>query len=383
MRARRCDGRCTVARAAGTRAAGGARAGAYATGAADLLRVFRDGARHCGQASRGRDRVRAAGKVSSFSTRTDATGAFRATVPQGTYLISVRKPGFEENERTLTLAGDTMLEVTLRPGIVVGGLITELGVGPLDDAKVEIVSGPSAGQNTLSGHPISGRYALSSLVPGEFRMRVSKIGYKTVEQTVNAPISTTQNFTLKWAYGTCLQSVAPVAFGPYLSTGGGGASSVNVNPGRTWTATPSSSWIEVVSRPMQTGPAQLSFRVLRNPPGDMGSRRGAVMIRCATGEGQNLWITQNPDCEVRLEAAFDSPAVFDAEGGLLHLVVRTGTRGCLWESSSAVDWIHTIGIRSWPGDQDVRFVVDRNATGTPRTGDVIIGETHWTVTLRR
>ena len=126
------------------------------------------------------------------------------------------------------------------------------------------------------------------------------------------------------------------------------------------------------------------FRVLPYAAGTgTEPRTGAVMIRCSASEGQNVWVTQNPDCQAALTANPDTPSVFPASGGVGHLTIRTGVPGCRWRADSAADWIRAVGVNSWRGDYDrVSFVVEENRTGVTRTGAFIVGERVWTVRQR-
>lgn len=320
-----------------------------------------------------------------FSTSTDAAGTFSGALPSGSYQLVVRKPGYEEVNRGVSISGDTVFNLMMPIGIRVLGKVMEVGVGPLDDATVEVVSGPSAGRSTLTGHPIPGQYFLDHVLPGEFTLRASKAGYDTVEQTVRATTNIDSlDFSLKWSYGTCLVSVMPVSFDPYPSTGGTETVTVSATAGRQWTVAPDSPWIEVLSPATQTGSGQVTFRVLPNPSGPTPPRRGALMIRCSGSEGQNVWINQNPACDVRLESAPGSPAVFGAAGGIGHLLLHVGTPSCRWRFTSRTDWIRTSGVSQGIGDLpgDVFFVVASNPTGIERTGTVVVGETSWQVTQR-
>jgi hypothetical protein len=321
-----------------------------------------------------------------FSTTTDATGTFRGDLPSGSYQVLVTKPGFEDVFRSVSVSGDTVFDLTIRAGIYIVGKVLEVGVGPLDDVTVEVISGPGTGRSTLTGHPIAGQYLLDHLLPGDLTLRASKAGYETLEQTVRAMTNIGNiDFSLKWAYGTCLQSVTPVSFAPYPSAGGIETVTVSATAGRRWTVTPDSPWMELLSPATQTGSGQVMFRVLSNPAGPMLPRRGALMIRCSGSEGQNVWVNQNPACQVRLESAPDSPAVFGADGGIGHLLLHVGTPSCRWQFTSQTDWIRTNGISQWSGDLSVGvfFVVSSNATGMERTGTIVVGETPWQVTQRR
>lgn len=106
------------------------------------------------------------------------------------------------------------------------------------------------------------------------------------------------------------------------------------------------------------------------------------MIRCSSSGGQNVWISQNPDCQVRLQPAPDSPETFSAEGGVGHLWVQTGTPGCHWKARSQADWMYVVGVSDWYGNLEVHFVVKENPARAARTGLIVVGETTWQVTQR-
>jgi len=237
---------------------------------------------------------------------------------------------------------------------------------------------------TDTGPPgVTGAYSLHVL-PGDYRIRVSKDGYETVERTVSALADVgSVDFTLKWAYGNCLQSVTPVLFDGYASAGGDESVAVNVHDDKLWAATPDQPWMEVTSPSPQRGSSRVSVRILPHPAGATEPRSGAIMIRCSALEGQNVWVTQHPDCQARLTPHADTPAVFPPSGGVGRLRITTGVAGCRWKSSSTVDWIHSVGVSSWSGSFDsVSFVVKENTTGVTRTGSFIAGEQVWTVTQR-
>ena len=319
----------------------------------------------------------------TFSTTTDAQGRFRGALPSGSfYSFQVSKPGYESVSRMgVSVSGDTVLDVTLNVGIRIFGNVTEAGVvGPLDDVTIEVLSGPSAGRSALTGQP-PGKYLLEHVLPGEFTLRARKTGYDPVEQTVRATTDTFIDFSLKWAYGTCLQSVTPVTFDPYPSAGGTETVTVRANAGRSWAVT-ADSWIEIHTSATATGSGPVVFRVLAN--GSPLPRRGAVMIRCGASEGQNVWITQNAACRLSLESAPDSPAVFDSAGGIGHLLLHVDAPACRWSFRSQTDWIHTTGITDWTGDVlgGVSFAVSPNGTGMERVGTVVVGETAWQVRQR-
>jgi len=193
----------------------------------------------------------------------------------------------------------------------------------------------------------------------------------------------TVDFTLKWSYGTCLRSVNPILFDLYPSAGGQERVLIDANAGRQWSVTADSPWLQA-SAETHIGSASIVFAVRPHDPPDTEYRRGALMIRCSASEGQNVWVSQVAHCDVRVDAAPDSPAVFPATGGQGHLNVQTATPRCHWTMRTTTEWIHTVGVNDWHGDLDVGvfFVVAPNPTGEARTGTVTVGETTWTVTQR-
>ena len=317
-----------------------------------------------------------------FGSTTDSAGSYRGELPAGTWEILVQRAGFEEVRSTFSLASDVVLDFTLHPGITVSGRVSEAGVGPLENATIEITSGSVAGRKTTTS--ALGVYVFSHIVPGDFTIRASKPGYESIERQVQGVESIfTIDFTLKWSYGTCLRSVDPVLFDLYPSVGGQERVFIDANAGRQWSVTADSPWLQV-SPETHNGSAGIVFTVLRHDPPNTEYRRGALMIRCSASEGQNVWVSQVARCDVRLDAAPDSPAVFPATGGSGHLNVHTATPRCHWTMRTTTDWIRTVGVNDWLGDLDVGvfFVVAPNPSGAQRTGTVTVGETTWTVTQR-
>lgn len=159
----------------------------------------------------------------TFSVLSGSDGRYRGELPTGGgYEIAAQRAGFEEQRTTISLASDVILDFTLQPGIVIGGTVVEAGVGPLENATVEIVAGSGAGQRITTGPLIAGgRYSFSHVLPGDLTIRAGKAGYESVERPVHADDSIfSVDFTLKWAYGACLRSVTPVLFDRYPSAGG-------------------------------------------------------------------------------------------------------------------------------------------------------------------
>jgi hypothetical protein len=315
-----------------------------------------------------------------LSATTAADGSFRGRIgPSSSYELSVLKPGYLRLlQYPFAVSGDASVDLTLQRGVMISGVVSEAGVDPrvaaVTGATVEIVSGQSAGQSTTTGPPgVEGSYVLTTL-PGTVTVRATKSGYDAVENTVTALADTRVNLEMHWAYGSCLQSVTPVLFDGYGAKGGIESFNVTATAGRSWTATPDSPWIELVSRAIQVGSNQVTFRIAPNPAGATERRKGAVMIRCSASEGQNVWIFQVPDCQVRLTPT-TVPDPFPSEGGTGFVAIHTGVAACHWEASTDADWLHVVGVQNWSGDfPNAAFLVTPNTSGAPRAAHFIVNE---------
>jgi hypothetical protein len=315
---------------------------------------------------------------------TDQNGRFRVTglVRGSSYPVYVSKGGYETVSTTVTLPeAETTLNVTLEPGVSVSGRVTESDVGPLGGVKVEVIDGPNAGRSEVSrlvGSEFAA-YTIEHLQPGRFTLRASKEGYEPVERTVDALVSTRADFSLKASYGFCLVSVSPVILERFASAGGEAAITVDANPERRWTAEPDAPWIEVPTGHSGIGPGKVLLRIQPAVAGATDDRAAMVRIGCGPTEGQNVRVSQLPDCQTTLAWASDSPTSFPAAGGLGRVLVKTGTPSCHWQASSRDDWIHTVGVNDWHGDLEAHFTVAPNTTGMARVGTVVIGVKPWEV----
>lgn len=122
-----------------------------------------------------------------FNTSTDVSGAFSGSLPAGLYVAEADHAGYETAQNmNVQVAGPTVLNFTLHLGIKLSGRVMEAGAGLLNDVVVEIISGSNKGLSTLTGHPAPGVYLMEHLLPGDFAVRASKVGYDSVEQTVHA-----------------------------------------------------------------------------------------------------------------------------------------------------------------------------------------------------
>ncbi len=312
------------------------------------------------------------------SAQTDAQGQyFISGLAGGQQPYWVSKPGYVSLSGTVSIGEQLVKDFSMRPGVVVSGRTSEVGVGPLGSVTIAVISGPNAGVQVTSTS--WGAYGLPPIAPGDFTLRASKAGYESIDRSVHATVDTpSTDFTLKWSYGTCLTSVTPVFIDRVPSRGGTATVAIGANPDRRWTATPDSPWIEITSSASGTGSGTVLLRMLSHAAGALESRSGVVMIRCSATEGQNVWINQLPDCQTSVDWAPGSPHVFPAAGGTGHLFARNGVAGCRSKDVSEADWITLAGAGSYMTGE-VHFIVAPNPTRVARTGVIVIGEVRWEV----
>ena len=294
----------------------------------------------------------------------------------GSQPVSVSIPGYLRISETIQIAEGAVKDFTLRPGVMVTGRTMEAGVGPLNGVTITVISGPNAGLQTTSGPPVAG-FSLPAMLPGDFTIRASKSGYDSVDSAVHATADTYLDITMKWAYGACLTSVAPVLFDRVPAAGASASVKVETQGAHSWTAKPNVPWVSVLNAAPRVS-STLEFQVQANPIGALDVRSGAIEIRCSETEGQNIWITQMVNCQTTLQPDAKTPPVFPAEGGSGRLLVRFGVPGCHSRDYSEVDWVFPAGVSSYLSGE-LTFGVLRNPTGVERTGDIVGGETRWTV----
>jgi hypothetical protein len=87
---------------------------------------------------------------------------------------------------------------------------------------ITVTSGPNVGVQTTSTGPWTVASNCRRCCTGDFTIRASKAGYDGVDRMVHATSDTyLGDVTLKWAYGSCLASAAPVSSIASLRRGDG------------------------------------------------------------------------------------------------------------------------------------------------------------------
>jgi PEGA domain len=110
------------------------------------------------------------------------------TLPAGEYTLRVVKGGYEDPRPTVTVTRDTTLDIVLaRVKVLLFGTVREAApcTGAIEEAEVEIVSGPDIGvgvRSTATGYRTDRRINW-----GKFRLRATKVGYVPVEVSMDVP----------------------------------------------------------------------------------------------------------------------------------------------------------------------------------------------------
>jgi hypothetical protein len=104
------------------------------------------------------------------------------TLSPGDYVVRAIKWGYVTPQKPVTLTGDTTLDFVLdRVRVTISGTVSEAAPctrEAIQDARVEIVSGPDVGLGVAS---TATGYQIKNVNWGQFRMRASKPGYRLAE----------------------------------------------------------------------------------------------------------------------------------------------------------------------------------------------------------
>jgi len=143
---------------------------------------------------------------------TDSTGVYELEdLTPGTYAVEASASGYGQvtEEKVVVQAGQaTNVSFTLRGGSGgegrLVGTVKNLDGAALNDAKVEILLGPS-GRGRFVYTSVNGEYELAGLLPGLYTIRASRSGYAATTKSdveVRSGSETTVHFTLSPSAGT-------------------------------------------------------------------------------------------------------------------------------------------------------------------------------------
>ena len=127
------------------------------------------------------------GRVAGGGTSYLGGGTYRIpTLPPADYVVRVRKWGYVEPQRAVTMTGDTTLDFALdRVRVSLFGTVREAApcFGAIQGAEVEIVSGPDTGVGVAT--TVSGYQTERIINWGKFRLRATKAGYVPAEVSMD------------------------------------------------------------------------------------------------------------------------------------------------------------------------------------------------------
>jgi hypothetical protein len=188
-------------------------------------------------------------------------------------------------------------------------------------------------------------------------------GAVTVTVAANAGVARTATLTIAGQSHTVSQAAVACSF--FLSsssaalTAAGGSSSVGVTANLStcsWTASSSASWV-TVSSASGTGSSTVAVTVAANT--------GAARTATVTVAGQSYAVSQA--ALVCTFAVSSSSLSLAAAGGAFTMALTANASVCGWSASSSVGWI-ALSSTSGTGSASVGYTVERNKTGSTRSG---------------
>ena len=201
-------------------------------------------------------------------------------------------------------------------------------------------------------------------------------GAKNVTVTVKDPSSGTTlgstGVTVNVQYagscgGTCTYSIFPTSRS-FTEAGGTGTVDVMTQPGCTWTASESASWIAITSGSSGNGSGTVTYQVAANT----GGARSATIT--AAGRSHIVSQTSGTGCSVTIDPV---TSLFPWQGGS-GAVKISAAPDCGWVASPTDPWIVLTSPSFGTGPSSLTYDVDENG-GPPRTGTVFIGDKIHTV----
>lgn len=148
----------------------------------------------------------------------------------------------------------------------------------------------------------------------------------------------------------------------FVAGGGSGTLGVTANRDCQWTATATSSWIQLGDAATGQGDGTIAFTVMRNA--DPAVRKGTITV-----DDQRIDLTQDAgQCAFTINPRSDS---VDATGGQRTLTVTASSPQCSWTARSDVDWIAIVDGAQGTGNGQVRYEA-RGTNGPGRSGIVTV-----------
>lgn len=194
----------------------------------------------------------------------------------------------------------------------------------------------------------------------------------SVAPTTGPPRSATvtiagQPVTVAQQAQACTYGIAPEG-ASVPAAGGTGTIAITAGAGCSWSATPSDTWIQIVSGASGSGSGAVAFSV---GPSTGPARSGTVAVA-----GAIFTISQAAAAAPCSYALSSSTQTFPAAGGSGKVAV-TAASGCGWTASSGEPWIQLVSGATGNGGGDVTFTVA--PTTMARSGTMTIAGQTFTV----
>ena len=189
-----------------------------------------------------------------------------------------------------------------------------------------------------------------------YTSRTGTISVSTASATVNFTV-TQDAFPCAYTFNPVNATIQPP----------GGNQSLAVGTTCTWTASTTTSWIDLNAGSGTTGNGTLSFTV--SPNNAVAARYGSILIN-----NQTYQVTQfGTGCNYTVDPA---AANYGASGGMGQVTVQTDS-SCQWSVQSPVPWINNISINGMPvstpsGNATVAYSVDPNTGSQSRTNTLTV-----------
>lgn len=163
------------------------------------------------------------------------------------------------------------------------------------------------------------------------------------------------------AQSNCTYTLEPASQG-FPGGGGNGTFNVITQPGCSWTATPSDSWITISAGSSGSGSGNVSFSVGLNFSSN--ERSGKITVN-----NQTFFISQNRHCNVGATPG-TIPAPSIGRTGSVQVVTSSGV--CFYTVISNVPWITITSGERGAGIDGFSYRIDPNNSLMPRTGTITV-----------
>jgi hypothetical protein len=174
------------------------------------------------------------------------------------------------------------------------------------------------------------------------------------------------------AAAACTYAISPAAQSS-SALGGPGGVSITTVAGCSWQIEAeqgSVAWITINSGQRAAGPATVPYTI--QPNQFLFSRTATIVVRGDSGNARLVQtVTQaGATCVYTVSS---SSSNWGAGGGRAGITVFAEPGSCSWRASTDAGWITIDAGASGTGGGVVDFRVSPNATGAPRSGEIVVG----------